>query len=50
MSTEKEVMPSLKKHEIESRPRSREKGSTRSRENMSGKYRDVFSVQFSRTD
>ena len=28
-----EVMPSLKKHEIESRPRSREKGSTRSREN-----------------
>lgn len=26
-------MPSLKKHEIESRPRSREKGSPRSREN-----------------
>ena len=34
MSTEKEVMPSLKKNEIESRPRSREKGSTRSRANM----------------
>jgi hypothetical protein len=35
MST-REAMPSLKKDEIESRPRSREKGSTRSRE-----YRDA---------
>lgn len=34
MSNENEVMPSLKKDEIGSRPRSREKGSTRSRENM----------------
>jgi hypothetical protein len=31
-SRREDVMPSLKKHEFESRPRSREKGSTRSRE------------------
>ena len=40
MSTEKEVMPSLKKHEFESRPRSREKGSTRSREYRSAHLHD----------
>jgi len=46
MSTEKEVMPSLKKREIESRPRSREKGSTRSRENMSGDMNLYFPCNF----
>ena len=47
MSTEKEVMPSLKNHEIESRPRSREKGSTRSRENVSETIEMYFPCNFS---
>ena len=46
MSTEKEVMPSLNNREIESRPRSREKGSTRSRENMSGDMNLYFLCNF----
>jgi hypothetical protein len=46
MSNEKEAMPSLKKNEIESRPRSREKGSTRSRENMSGDMNLYFLCNF----
>ena len=46
MSNEKEVMPSLKKNEIESRPRSREKGSTRSRENTHGDINLYFLCNF----
>jgi hypothetical protein len=42
----REAMPSLNKNEIESRPRSREKGSTRSRENTHGDMQFYLSCDF----